>query len=95
MSPYSPLPYQIQPFSIKAVGFNSFTDPFMSGRSCEFVKTEIDSIRSSSDLYSYLDGKYQDTVEKLAQAIYRDPHVFKAKDAVKYIDSLYAKYIDK
>lgn len=59
------------------------------------MRTEIEAIKQSADLYSYLDGKYSETVERLAKAIYRDPHVFKSVDAVKYIDNLYAKYIDK
>ena len=52
------------------------------------------SIRHSPDLYSYLDQKYQVTIYNLAEAIFRDPAVFRANEAVKFIDSLYSRYYD-
>eukprot|EP00347_Sterkiella_histriomuscorum_P003231 403365089 len=87
------LPFALSPISMQVSNTNY--DNFLQGKTCEFVKNEMENIKNSQDVYNYLDGKHSQTIWNLAQAIYRDPTIFKAQDAVKYIDSLYAKYIDQ
>jgi len=58
------------------------------------VRVELEGARNSVDMYNNLDEKYQVTLMKLANAIYRDPSNFRSSEAVKFIDSLYSRYYD-
>ncbi|CDW91112.1 histidine acid phosphatase family protein [Stylonychia lemnae] len=87
------LPYDFMPFKILAT--QPLNDAFMMTKQCEFVRTEMENIKSSQEIFNNLDSKYSTTLYSLAESIFRDPSNFRSSEAVKFIDSLYARYYDK
>jgi len=64
----------------------------MATKNCPYVVEAISKASSNPELFERLQEKYSEYIYEMAEAIGRDPEKFKVKDALPFIESIYARY---